>query len=445
MLYSDIYKYSRTKPKFRGSKIKKAAMKRGLYSFDQVTNLIVNENYIPVATAAELDALRNTGARTMGTGSPWEGTYTTGLDKNYIQVSNIDLDSIDFSILDSSIENNLIYDGNNLNIINFFGTGKANYSLFRIRPSQTVRNLNIHGEITGTNALSLLCFDLNGTIENCNIYGNITTNNVGGLIAGIINGGKILNSNAFGKVLTSSTTRTGSGLIFGNTTGGLSGELIENCIADGEVEGFNSDSIGVFGGYMTKGTIRNCIAKGTLKNPGTTGDKYHGGFIGAKDGASTIIEKCGANVDVTGFRYGGGFCGYSRGTSSTIKDCYATGSVTLTQQYAAGFLSRNLTSGVIENCYSSGAVSGTANTGGFCAQNNATITNCYYDINTSGQSDTGKGLPRTTLQMQQGTADSFILPGGGVDGTSDPANAMYTAWDGTIWKFTPLNAYPTLK
>ena len=68
---------------------------------------------------------------------------------------------------------------------------------------------------------------------------------------------------------------------------------------------------------------------------------------------------------------------------------------------SGGLVYRNavLSSGSqVINCLSTAVVEGG---GGFCGVNEGVITNCYYDSETSGQSDTGKGLPRTTAQMNR--------------------------------------------
>ena len=478
MLYSDIYKYSRTKPKFRGSKIKKAAMKTGLYSFDEVTNLIVNENYIPVATAAELDALRNAVSQTMGAGTAWEGTYTTGLDKKYVQVGDINLSSYpswDMLVFGT----NGGYDGNRLLMIGFVGEylistnpSFPHRGFFTVGTSTSfLKNVVFSAELPaiGTTVIySGFCMQNVGIIDNCSVNVNIentvsSVNPTGGFCA--TNEGEIKNSEFTGTV-----KRNGEVSCFGRNE---STGIIDNCHSDATVEGVEN-----VGGFCSRnrGTITNSSSTGTVIHSGEIG----GGFVGTHTDATALIEYCNSSASVqctrtTGNAQCGGFVGRPQ-AGSIIRKSYATGNVNSNRPYAGGFCSlTNTDSGVIENCYATGDVyangtnaggftglvrsnitncystgavtsSSATNIGGFAGQFTAgAITNCYYDTNTSGRSDTGKGLPRTTPQMQQGTADSFILPAGGVDGTSDPANAMYTAWDGTIWKFTPLNAYPTLR
>ncbi|MCL2845897.1 MAG: SUMF1/EgtB/PvdO family nonheme iron enzyme [Chitinivibrionia bacterium] len=59
--------------------------------------------------------------------------------------------------------------------------------------------------------------------------------------------------------------------------------------------------------------------------------------------------------------------------------------------------------GTIENGYSTGSVFGsTTNIGGLIGVNQGgTITNSFFDSQTSGRNDDGRGIPRTTFQMRQ--------------------------------------------
>jgi len=57
--------------------------------------------------------------------------------------------------------------------------------------------------------------------------------------------------------------------------------------------------------------------------------------------------------------------------------------------------------GTFTHCYSAGRVTGTTNVGGFVGAKHASsvFDSCYYDKQTSGRSDTGKGTPKTTVEM----------------------------------------------
>lgn len=66
-----------------------------LFSFNSVANVevdqMVDEGYIPIASSDDLDNLREKKEQVFGIGTQWEGVYESGLDKRYIQVSDIDL------------------------------------------------------------------------------------------------------------------------------------------------------------------------------------------------------------------------------------------------------------------------------------------------------------------------------------------------------------------
>jgi hypothetical protein len=66
----------------------------GLYTKEEIDDLVDNQGYIPVASAAEFDLIDSGSSETMGAGSCWEGTYTTGLNEKYLFVNNIDFTSV---------------------------------------------------------------------------------------------------------------------------------------------------------------------------------------------------------------------------------------------------------------------------------------------------------------------------------------------------------------
>src|SRR6056297_2236856 len=62
-----------------------------LYTESEANTMITTQDYIPVASASELNTLRNNTTQKMGAGTRWEDDYTTGLDKKYIVVAEIDV------------------------------------------------------------------------------------------------------------------------------------------------------------------------------------------------------------------------------------------------------------------------------------------------------------------------------------------------------------------
>lgn len=149
-----------------------------------------------------------------------------------------------------------------------------------------------------------------------------------------------------------------------------------------------------------------------------------GGMIGMVDydiwTQYCTFDECAADVDVTltngwsgsGCRaMAGGFLGtIGSGVPSAgvhFYNCYARGAVSASGanfNYAGGFVGVHITytypTGYIDNCYSTGAPSA-ASTGGFGATCVASkITDCFWDIQTSGQGTSCAGTGKTTAEMK---------------------------------------------
>ncbi|MDD3461140.1 MAG: hypothetical protein PHW28_07585, partial [Mesotoga sp.] len=154
--------------------------------------------------------------------------------------------------------------------------------------------------------------------------------------------------------------------------------------------------------------FRRCIVHGTADVDATAG-----GFAGAiwQEGGS-FFEQCGAEVSVINTNENaGGFAGEIWGSLDSLeegavcKDCYALGDSVLSNLENAisngGFV--GVADKVIfERCFSKGLVSGGTNKGGFCGlgYDDIECIDCYYDSETSGQSDTSMGTPKTTAEMK---------------------------------------------
>jgi hypothetical protein len=99
---------------------------------------------------------------------------------------------------------------------------------------------------------------------------------------------------------------------------------------------------------------------------------------------------------------GGGLTGYLL-KGAVLKNSHSDADVTMTDRAggAVGWVESADTT--IQNCYSIGTVSAPSYEGGLVGRFDGlgTISNSYYDTETSGQSDTGKGEPRTTAELKQ--------------------------------------------
>lgn len=322
----------------------------GLYSIQEISDMIYNQGYIPVASDLEFNSLRNVTSQTMGLGTQWEGSYLTGYTKKYIQVKEIDLSS--FNSGDGWVPFGLfsgIYDGNELPVSNLF-----------INNESLVRAALFSGVSNG------------GSLKNVRIED------------AFINGG----------------TYVGSLVAYFQL-----GEVI-NCGVTG-IQIIGKQDIGGLVGYHTNsGVISSSFAKeGTIN---ATSSRYVGGLVG-----------------VTTTNY-----------INNIYNSYASVDINLiSTSNAGGFIGGNLPNNTIENSFSTGSVfSSSGNIGGFAGVNTGSIVNSYYDLEESGRSDVGKGVPRTTKQMKEGYSDSVI------DGDN-----IYVGWSDEIWKFVPSNSYPILR
>ena len=150
-------------------------------------------------------------------------------------------------------------------------------------------------------------------------------------------------------------------------------------------------------------------------------DENYAGLFGYVSAGGTVTN-CYATGAVTGEVSVGGLVGVNYGT---VTNCYATGAVTGDVR-VGGLVGYNV-GGTVTNCYATGAVAGNTEVGGLVGANfYGTVTASYYDTQTTGQSDTGKGEPRTTAAMYQ--------------------QATFTGWDFTdVWAIVEGVSYPTLQ
>ena len=178
----------------------------------------------------------------------------------------------------------------------------------------------------------------------------------------------------------------------------------------------NANAGGIAG--QNEGIIEKCFAIGDIK-AGTAWIAYVfvGGLVGCNYGG--IISECYATGNVHAFSpaslvYVGGLVGALQSrldNVASVVNSYATGNVSVGNNsglYMGGLVGDNgyttSSNTIVENCYSTGIVSGTGgNVGGLVGRNPGTVTASYYDSETSGQSDTGKGEPKTTAAMKNRT------------------------------------------
>jgi len=210
--------------------------------------------------------------------------------------------------------------------------------------------------------------------------------------------------------------------------------------------------VGLFGIFDEGAQVEDI----TLVNATVTGYWYVGGLVGANVGA---VRDSYSSSSVTGFRCVGRLIGYSGGA---VSNSYSTGSVT-GNEYVGGLIgdnqgtvsnsysSGNVTGsghvgglvglndiGSVSNSYSTGSVTGNSSVGGLVGQNKGTVSNSFWDSETSGQATSAGGTGKTTAEMQDiatfsGAAWNIIAVGG--PGERNPAY---------IWNIVNTATYPFL-
>jgi hypothetical protein len=150
--------------------------------------------------------------------------------------------------------------------------------------------------------------------------------------------------------------------------------------------------------YSSNVTISNCYATGTVTS--TIG--YTGGLVGLL--AYGTMNNCYSNTVVIGNSYNGSFIGRVQG--GKVYNCYTAGSVTKKagspyMTYTGGFAGAIDNSAIVSNCYSTASVGDGNVVGGFVASlSSATVSNCFWDTQTSGQTASAAGTGKTSVEMQ---------------------------------------------
>jgi len=265
-----------------------------------------------------------------------------------------------------------------------------------------VENLSVENAfIRGWDASGGLVARNYGTILRCYASGEVSDGMfVGGLVGR--NHGTIALSHASGTVSGENQCYYVGGLAGQNFDG-----IIINCYSDAGVQGgYDSEYLGALAGANT-GSIANCYATGSV----TAGDDslFVGGLVGDNMGS--------------------------------IANCYATGSVLSgAKSTSVGGLVGNNPFGSIANCYAIGRVSAgpnSENVGGLLghAIEVGDVSHCFWDVETSGLTQSGGGVGLTTIAMQD--ANRYLLEGW--DWVGERANGT-----ADLWVIPAAGGYPKL-
>jgi filamentous hemagglutinin family protein len=337
----------------------------------------------------------------------------------------------------------------------------------------TIDSSHASGNVTGTNlvagsgssdvaTVAGFAGKNSGTITNSFAAGNVSA--AGGKFGDFVAGGFVGVNNRGGLIqgtFAQSQFTYATGSVTGSASsiaGGFAGQNSGNikfAYASGDVHvGSSSYAGGFVAGNV--GSIFQAFATGAVTDDGNT---VLGGFAAFNVGSLEQVFAVGAVTGGTNTVVGGlvGVNGAlapsskfgSPGPVGSIKDAYATGAASGgSGSIVAGLAAIN--DGVIKTSYSAGAVSG-GTTGGLVAKNNSsfqladlaipsivdqngspvplqpgsgTITNSYWNTETSGQTSSAGGTGMTSRQLASGLPTGF-----------DPA----------VWTILPDPSFPFLR
>jgi filamentous hemagglutinin family protein len=248
----------------------------------------------------------------------------------------------------------------------------------------TVRNSYATGTVSGDSYVGGLIGATNGSVNDSYATGAVSSASwVGGLIGSA--GGPVTNSYATGAV--------SGDWVAGGLVGGGPGSL-SNSYATGAVNGISY--LGGLAGTST-GTINDSYATGAV-----SGNDNLGGLVGST--FASAVSRSYSTGAVSGTDFVGGLIGFSE-FGSVVSDSYASGAVSGNAK-VGGLVGGNDISSV-SNSYASGAVSGNAEVGGLIGINTGSVSQGFWDTQTSGMSTgIGSGTASgatglTTAQMMQ--------------------------------------------
>ena len=214
-----------------------------------------------------------------------------------------------------------------------------------------------------------------GTLSKSYSDGTVSgSDQVGGLVGG--NGGSLSDSYSMGIV---SGDRHVGGVV------GACNGPVSNSHFTGSVSG--ESRVGGLIGGMSGSTMSNSYFTGTV-----SGSDQVGGLLGYSYGT---VSKCYSSGSVTGDSYTGGLIGFNR---DMVSDSYSSANVT-GRWLAGGLVGQNR--GSVSKSYSTGAVTGDVDIGGLVGRNyEGTVSNSFWDTETSKQATSDGGTGKTTAEMQ---------------------------------------------
>lgn len=302
--------------------------------------------------------------------------------------------------------------GHSISNLTVYRSSQYYVGLFAYISYASIENLSlIGGSVLGSSyAGALVGYNAYGDIRHVDVSSSVIANaassNVyAGGVVGYNNNGSITDASSTGRVYASSTNASAY-------AGGLVGVNDHATLSQGYATGsaganstYGNTVAGGLVGYNKNSSISEAYATGTVSASGVLAASYAGGLVGSND-------------------------------NGTIENTYATGKVTSSastaKAYAGGLVGYNLM-GSINQSYATGWVSArsstsTAYTGGLVPWSSGTVSDSFWDLQSTGQdSSAGDGLAKTTLELQE--ISTFADAGWEIDDQGGTAN-IWRIYDG---------------
>jgi len=210
--------------------------------------------------------------------------------------------------------------------------------------------------------------------------------------------------------------------------GGLAGHTegsVSNSYSSGNLTG--QEHVGSLVGH-NGGMVSNSYSSGNV-----TGDSRAGGLVGWNQ---AILSNSYSMCSVTGNSSVGGLVGDNWHYEASVSNSYATGNV-IGGRRVGGLVGLN-DYGSVTHSYSTGRVNGESDVGGLVGYNKGTVSNSFWDIETSAQSDSAGGTGKTAAQMKN--IATFSSAGWNIVAVANRStpNPAYT------WNIVDKQTYPFL-
>ncbi len=218
----------------------------------------------------------------------------------------------------------------------------------------------------------------------------------------------------------SSASVNGTNTDIGGLIGWINNTMVSNCYSTGSVNGYNRT--GGLVGYMSSQSagISYCHTSSSVQ-----GNDDVGGLLGYNNNG--LIEKSYSTGSVAGRSRIGGLIGFNAWEYSVVRICFSVSDVTASSEIAGGLIGRQA-SGTVENTYARGSVSGPNKIGGHTGEQadglisksystgfitsagsqvggfmgnktGGTVSNSFWDLQTSGKTTSVAGTAKTTAEM----------------------------------------------